>query len=302
MAEIILHHYDRSPFSEKVRLVFGLKGLSWRSVKIPRWMPKPDLMPLTGGYRKTPVMQVGADIYCDTRCILREIERRHPRPSLYPSGGGELIAAWADSTLFTNAVGVVFGTLADHLPRELKEDRLKFSGGTFDPERMKAGQAGLRAQLRAHFQVIERGFADGRAYLAGAEPSIADFALYHLFWFLALNLPEPDFLAGCNATKAWYARLGKLGHGQSTELDAKEALAIAKAASPEAVTARSTEDWSGCKPGQKVTVAANDYGRDPVAGELLALNDDEIIIRRRDAAVGEINLHFPRAGFEVTAA
>src|SRR6202011_5003319 len=104
MAEIILHHYDRSPFSEKVRLVFGLKGVAWRSVDIPRWMPKPELMPLTGGYRKTPVMQIGADIYCDTRCILREVERRFPQPALYGAGGGELIGAWVDGALFTNDV------------------------------------------------------------------------------------------------------------------------------------------------------------------------------------------------------
>ena len=32
MNELILHHYEGSPFSEKVRLVLGLKGLAWRSV------------------------------------------------------------------------------------------------------------------------------------------------------------------------------------------------------------------------------------------------------------------------------
>src|SRR5260221_13392170 len=88
MAEIILHHYDRSPFSEKVRLVFGLKGVSWRSVDIPRWMPKPELMPLTGGYRKTPVMQIGAHTYCDTRRRLREGRRPLPQPAPFGAGGG----------------------------------------------------------------------------------------------------------------------------------------------------------------------------------------------------------------------
>ena len=58
MTEIILHHYPRSPYAEKVRLALGLKGLAYGSVTIPTWMPKPDLLPLTGGYRRTPVMQV----------------------------------------------------------------------------------------------------------------------------------------------------------------------------------------------------------------------------------------------------
>ena len=47
--EIIFHHYPASPFSEKVRVAFGIKQLAWRSVEIPNMMPKPDLIPLTGG-------------------------------------------------------------------------------------------------------------------------------------------------------------------------------------------------------------------------------------------------------------
>ena len=86
MTELILHHYAISVFSERVRLALGLKRLSWRSVSIPHMMPKPDLMPLTGGYRRTPVLQIGADIYCDTLLILRKIEALYPEPTLYPGG------------------------------------------------------------------------------------------------------------------------------------------------------------------------------------------------------------------------
>jgi glutathione S-transferase len=80
--EIILHQYWQSPFTEKVRVVLGMKGLAWRSVEQPSIMPKPELTPLTGGYRRIPVMQIGADIYCDSQVILRELERRYPGP--YP--------------------------------------------------------------------------------------------------------------------------------------------------------------------------------------------------------------------------
>ena len=83
---VILHRFPQSPFSEKIRLIFGLKGVAWTSVLISRIMPRPDLMPLTGGYRRTPVMQIGADIYCDTQCIIRELERRFPEPTLFPEG------------------------------------------------------------------------------------------------------------------------------------------------------------------------------------------------------------------------
>jgi glutathione S-transferase len=78
-----LHHFDQSPFSEKIRIVFGFKQLAWRSVRISRIMPWPDLMPLTGGYRRTPTMQIGADIYCNTQVIIRELEARFPTPTLF---------------------------------------------------------------------------------------------------------------------------------------------------------------------------------------------------------------------------
>jgi len=49
------------------------------------------------------------------RAILREVERRYPTPALYGAGGGDLVAAWADSTLFISAVGVVCVTVSSWL-------------------------------------------------------------------------------------------------------------------------------------------------------------------------------------------
>jgi hypothetical protein len=83
MSELVLHHYGTSPFSEKVRLVLGMKRLSWRSVTVPRMLPKPDVVALTGGYRRTPFMQIGADIYCDSLLMCRVIDRLAPEPPLY---------------------------------------------------------------------------------------------------------------------------------------------------------------------------------------------------------------------------
>ena len=38
---IILHHFDQSPFSEKIRLIFGLKKIAWTSVRISSGFPDP---------------------------------------------------------------------------------------------------------------------------------------------------------------------------------------------------------------------------------------------------------------------
>src|SRR6202162_6117319 len=118
MTDIILHHYDTSPYSEKVRTGFGLKGLAWASVELPVIMPKPNLTALAGGYRKTPILQIGADIYCDSQLIMRELERRYPTPSFYPAGHGaaDALAWWAEKTMFLPAVSIVFAKGPDALP------------------------------------------------------------------------------------------------------------------------------------------------------------------------------------------
>ena len=108
MPELILHHYAISPFAEKMRLVLGFKGVAWRSVDIPAVMPKPDVVALTGGFRKTPLLQRGADIYCDTALIARVLE--DAQPSLFPASAplAPVLAQWADSTLFWTVVPYTF--------------------------------------------------------------------------------------------------------------------------------------------------------------------------------------------------
>lgn len=60
---LILHHYDASPYAEKIRLMFGLTGTRWQSLIAPVQPPRPSVDPLTGGYRRIPVAQIGADIF-----------------------------------------------------------------------------------------------------------------------------------------------------------------------------------------------------------------------------------------------
>ena len=52
MSDIILHHYSESPFAEKIRSILGFKRLRYQSVLVPMMLPKPDVIALTGGYRR----------------------------------------------------------------------------------------------------------------------------------------------------------------------------------------------------------------------------------------------------------
>ena len=305
MSEIILHHYPTSPYAEKVRLAFGLKGIAWRSVHIPVVMPKPELMPLTGGYRRTPVMQIGADIFCDTLCILREVERRFPAPSLYPNGEAGLAHAvtwWAEKSLFDTAVGVTFGEMGDKLPEGFLKDRGEMSGRELSTARLKAARPILVDRLRAQFGPLTD-MLNSKPFLLGRDASLADLAAYHPVWFIARNCAkETSPLNEYPRIVEWMARMAAIGHGKATPMKAAEALKVAKAAKPALAASADPRDPAGRKPGLRVKVTPDDFGRVPVVGEIVASSADEIVLRRQDETVGEVLVHFPRAGFIVSPA
>jgi glutathione S-transferase len=305
MSDIILHHFANSPFAEKVRIGLAIKQATWKSVDIPNMMPKPDLMPLTGGYRRTPVMQVGADIYCDTQLIMMELEKRLPTPPFLPKGKeGEArgLAMWIDRTIFWSAVGVVMGAMGDQLPEAFKKDRSDFTGRPFDAETLKAAAPMARDQTYAQFSLAEAMLADGRKFLLGAEPSLADCALYNPVWIISARLgASASPLDRLPKIAAWSERMKAFGTGKRSDLAASAALDIAKAAKPEA-TSVDANDPSGLKAGQKVAVTPDDTGKVPVSGTLVGLSADRISVARTDPRVDDVVVHFPRAGFIITPA
>ena len=191
MPEIILHHYPESPFAEKIRLILGFKGLSYRSVAIPMMLPKPDVIALTGGYRRTPILQIGSDIYCDTALIAEVLERVQPEPTLYPPAHAltaSVVAAWADQHWFAAGVGFamqpegfasMFGGYSAEHRAAFVEDRKAFRKGA---PRMALDVA--TSMLAQHLGQYEQQLADGRAYLLGGVATIADFSFYHPLWFI----------------------------------------------------------------------------------------------------------------------
>ena len=227
-------------------------------------------------------------------------------PSFYPAGSAgtqDALAWWAEKSMFMPAVIAVFAKIGDQVPQEFKEDRAKMSGRTFDPAAMQAMLPYQMDQLRAHLDWLNRMLADGRRFMTGPAAGLADLAAYHCVWFLQRRVsPKAPPLDQFPGVLAWAERVAAIGHGKPRDMTSKEALAVAKAASVEAARAADAHDPAGRKPGHKVTVTPDDTGKDPVAGELVASDANEIVIRRSDPAVGEVCVHFPRAGFVVAPA
>ena len=311
MPDLVLHHYDEAPFAEKIRLIFaiGIKDLAWHSVIQPSALPKPDLVPLTGGYRRTPVFQIGADIYCDTQLIAAELEALYPEPTIFPDGNAGLayaLGSWAHGPYVVSSVAIYMGAEDPFagdvsLPRHFYEDRKKMWMTQFDTDQLGPKLAGYRAQLDAHTDFINMQLADGRAFLTGDKPSLVDLHAMWDPWFLRRFAPVEASRAYDRfpAIEQWEKRLAAIGQGRRSEMDPKRALEIARNTRPEPATGIDPNDALGISAETTVRVSPSDYAEVDVIGELVATTVRTVTIRRDDPDVGRVHVHFPKIGYVI---
>jgi glutathione S-transferase len=287
-----------------VRVALGMKGLAWSRVEQPNIMPRPFLTPLTGGYRRIPVMQIGADIYCDTGLIVRELDRRFPDPPLAPKGAAGIawtMRNWAERAWFGPTVAVVFGAHARAVPQEFIKDREELSGRPFDVKTLQGAAPLMADQWRANADLLNAQLADGGPWVLGAAPTAADLAAYLNIWFLRSGEPQAfaRLTAGMDALAQWTARMDAVGHGKPTDMSAEAAFKIAAESTPEPARPSQPGEPQDVTPGTKVSVMPDDYGRNPVVGEVTHISPQEIAILRQAEGAGDVVVHFPRAGFLV---
>lgn len=303
MPEIILHQYVNSPFSEKIRKIFAHKKLGWRSVEQPVMMPKPKLVPLTGGYRRIPVLQIGADVWCDTGIIVRKIDEMYPTPTLYPgalTAAADTMNQWADRRLFWAAAPVVFEKLAAVVPKEFIEDRSRMMQGANFGDMMRTAPD-ARNQLRAFLEILDRQLAT-RPFLLGDSFSLADAACFHPVWFLRAEPAAFGLAQRFAHLMRWFERIDAMGYGDVRPMDPDEALRIAKDSSPATLENVDRSDPNGLTAGTRVSVTPDDYGFDPVTGRVVVSTIHEVAIERDVAELGKIVNHFPKIGFRIAAA
>ena len=306
---LILHHYPTSPFAEKTRLMLGYKNLPWKSVVIPMISPKPDVVALTGGYRKTPVLQIGADIYCDTALIADVLEHIEHLPTLYPEpskGMARTLAQWADTTLFWTSMAYnmqprglaqIFENAPVEAARAFGEDRKAMSAGMLRLRPQDAAAA-YKSYLRRLSDML-----DDLPFVLGDVPCITDFAMYHPLWFTRVRTSVlSDILNATPAVLDWMDRMAAIGHGSMEKFSAAEAIAVAAASTPAALHDDVFQDEHGIPLGSRVVVSAESFGPEPSEGELVAATRLHYTLRRTDERAGTVHVHFPRIGYSLRAA
>ena len=138
-------------------------------------------------------------------------------------------------------------------------------------------------------------------FLLGAAPSLADFAVAHCLWFLRATPVTAPLVDDYPEIRAWLGKVLGVGHGSSSEMSGEDAVRVAREAEPAALPEEALADPNGFQEGQPVTIAAVDYGADPVEGELVFAGAEELILRRSDDRAGVVHVHFRRSGYRIEA-
>lgn len=325
--EVVLYHYNASPFATKVKNILLVKGIPHKRVATTMAPPRPELSELLGiTYRRIPVLAIGNDVYCDTSLIASALERRFPASqgykTLFPAraGGGKadtgmtkaLVKFWSDGTLFR-----LFGNSLPYekLDANFVKDRSAFFGGTIDAKKLAAGQGERSSALSTHLALIEEQLSDDRQWLMDTETvGLADISAHFLLsWGRGFkNLKEIFDPQTFPKTVAWLSRVSD--HlAQADKAGVAAAKTVSGADAAKSICSSTFEDVKavgfdsveakrlGLKEGDVVSVVPTDIGRVPTVGRLLALNKEQCVIETSGSA-GSVRCHFPRLDFSIRTA
>jgi glutathione S-transferase len=299
---VILHHYEYSPFSEKVRAMFGYTGLEWQSVIVREFPPRPGLDELTGGYRKIPVGQIGADLFCDTRTISAEIAQLAGKPELDLNNCSDDVKQFVRSTDLQVFLACVLSANGKNLAKKIRRERSLLHLARFLFDRINMGRKATvnaprgpkqaKAMVRDHLDRLENMLQHD--FLFGDQPNIADFSAYHGLWFIR-DASESGMLASWPGVNEWMDRIRAFGHGFRTDIDMADALKQARDAEPRKISSGAAQ-----QDGREVSIAPSDYGQKAVTGVLVAESEHEWVLEREHKRCGTVHVHFPTQGFSLT--
>lgn len=150
-------------------------------------MPRPVLARLGVRYRRIPVLAVGRDMYCDSRCIIRMLEERYsaadggttPCPRLgvdatthpYEAAMEQVLESWALENLFLRTSMLVPYDYFVAQSQAWIEDRRQLTGWTTTREGMAEKVPDAQTAARTNLKILNGLLSDGREFLAAAAAS-----------------------------------------------------------------------------------------------------------------------------------
>ena len=299
---IILHQYDISPFSQKAQKMLALKGLSWTSVEMPMIAPKPDVEALTGGYRGTPVLQMGADVFVDNWMIARALDDAAPdAPAINARGplSDGALYAWGER-LFTPLLHSALAAYQSQWDADFLADRKRvFPDVDFDT--LAAGDLDRHSQVRAYLGAVEAELALCGNYLGGEHADSWDIHVWGMVWMIHSALPDlVPIVEGYSGVVAWYERMVALGTGARTDAEIAVAWESLNAAEPRALPTTAADEPLKAWLGQSVQISAGSADRGGARGRLLAIDHEQVVLAVTPIEGVDAQVWFPRFGYHLS--
>ena len=283
-------------------MALGVAGIQWGSVIVPAQPPRPFLDVFLSGYRRIPVLQIGAHFYCDSALAfdaLAEVSDRL-KPAGHLSRTNELLRRHAEDRIFFAVIAAaspisVLRLLAQDLGlfglfRFLKDRSDMMKGSTVEKLSQRAA-----ARLVKDFVGQLNGLLKQDRFLGGAHAGYLDLCCYHPLW-MASVINRETLSALPPLVQAWMQRVAALGHGSPMPICQNEI--------HDKVIADRFQNFVGevsgpFEQGSLVSVRPTDYARDSTEGYLVLLDEYQCVIKRNAPSGDAVFLHFPTIGFEV---
>jgi len=298
---LILHQYDTSPFSQKAQKMMGLKELSWQSVEMPMIAPKPDVEALTGGYRGTPVLQIGRDVFIDNWMIARALDEFDASgPAINAQGGLREAAlyAWGER-LFTPLLHAALAAYQSEWDADFLADRKRvFPDVDFDT--LNVSDPDRRSQVRAYLGTVEAQLGLDRDFLGGAQADSCDIHVWGMVWMIHSALPAlMPIVETFPRLTDWYERVSALGTGDRE--DVKIDVAWQSLKDGPARPLPDTPDQEPLAPwvGEVVDIAAGSADRGSASGRLLAVDHEQVVLGVEPISGEAAQVWFPRFGYHL---
>lgn len=298
---LILHQYDISPFSQKAQKMMGLKELSWQSVEMPMIAPKPDVEALTGGYRGTPVLQIGRDVFIDNWMIARALDEFDASgPAINAQGGLREAAlyAWGER-LFTPLLHAALAAYQSEWDADFLADRKRvFPDVDFDT--LNVSDPDRRSQVRAYLGTVEAQLGLDQDFLGGAQADSCDIHVWGMVWMIHSALPAlMPIVETFPRLTDWYERVSALGTGDRE--DVKIDVAWQSLKDGPARPLPDTPDQEPLAPwvGEVVDIAAGSADRGSASGRLLAVDHEQVVLGVEPISGEAAQVWFPRFGYHL---
>ena len=298
---LILHQYDISPFSQKAQKMMGLKGLSWQSVEMPMIAPKPDVEALTGGYRGTPVLQIGRDVFIDNWMIARALDEFDTNgPAINAQGGLREAAlyAWGER-LFTPLLHAALAAYQSEWDADFLADRKQvFPDVDFDA--LEVSDPDRRSQVRAYLGTVESQLGLGQDFLGGVQADGWDIHVWGMVWMIHSALPALMPIVGTLPRLTdWYERMSALGTGDREDAEIDVAWQALKDGPARSLPKTSAQEPLAQWVGEAVDISAGSADRGSASGRLLAVDQEQVVLGVEPISGESAQVWFPRFGYHL---